>query len=162
MPNGAEEKFRWGDRRQPPSFLQGKVGYRIAPSSDPASPAHLSPKGKALGVGRTLPVCKTTSPSPPSRWAGHYGRGTNGPQARQKRRRTPAGSPQTRKGGSREEEPLPPWCSFPRLSSKKVGLPRRSRRAPRGAAPRGTVTAPTTRRVRSTAPVPGGNPRSRF
>ena len=33
LPNGAEEKFRWGDRREPPSFLQGKVGYRIAPSS---------------------------------------------------------------------------------------------------------------------------------
>ena len=30
-------------------LLQGKVGYRIAPSSDPASPAHLPPKGKALG-----------------------------------------------------------------------------------------------------------------
>ena len=32
-------------------FLQGKVGYWIAPSSDPASPAHLPPEGKALGVG---------------------------------------------------------------------------------------------------------------
>ena len=31
------------------SFLQGKVGYRVAPSSDPASPAHLPPEGKALG-----------------------------------------------------------------------------------------------------------------
>ena len=30
-------------------FLQGKVGYRVAPSSDPASPAHLPPEGKALG-----------------------------------------------------------------------------------------------------------------
>ena len=30
-----------------------------------------------------------------------------------------------------------PWCSFLRLSSKKVGLPRRSRRGPRGAAPQG-------------------------
>ena len=29
-PNGAEEGRRWGDR---PIFLQGKVGYRIAPSS---------------------------------------------------------------------------------------------------------------------------------
>ena len=45
-----------------------------------------------------------------------------------------------------------PWCSFPRLSSKKVGLPRRSRRGPRGAAPRGTARAPTTCRVR-TAPT---------
>ena len=30
-------------------LLQGKVGYQIAPSSDPASPAHLPPEGKALG-----------------------------------------------------------------------------------------------------------------
>ena len=45
-----------------------------------------------------------------------------------------------------------PWCSFLRLSSKKVGLPRRSRRGTRGAAPRGTGKAPTTRRVRT--PVP--------
>ena len=29
-PNGAGEERRWGDR---PIFLQGKVGYRIAPSS---------------------------------------------------------------------------------------------------------------------------------
>ena len=38
-----------GRRPGEPPFLQGKVGYRIAPSSDPASPAHLPPKGKALG-----------------------------------------------------------------------------------------------------------------
>ena len=45
LPNGAGEKFRWGDRREPPFlFLQGKVGYRVAPSrlrnhaSQPAQP----------------------------------------------------------------------------------------------------------------------------
>ena len=70
-------------------FLQGKVGYWIAPSSDPASPAHLPPKGKALGVGMPLPVCKTTPPSPPSRGAGRYGRRTNGPQDRQKKKEDP-------------------------------------------------------------------------
>ena len=59
-------------------LLQGKVGYQIAPSSDPASPAHLPPKGKALGVGTPLPVCETTPPSPPSRGAGRYGRKIQG------------------------------------------------------------------------------------
>ena len=50
LPNGAEEVLRRGDSREPPFlFLQGKVGYQIAPSSDPALPAHLPPKGKALG-----------------------------------------------------------------------------------------------------------------
>ena len=50
MPNGAEENFRWGDSWEPPSFLQGKVGYRIAPSSAPVCAlGHLPPEGKALG-----------------------------------------------------------------------------------------------------------------
>ena len=50
LPNGAEENFRWGDSWEPPSFLQGKVGYRIAPSSAPVCAlGHLPPKGKALG-----------------------------------------------------------------------------------------------------------------
>ena len=53
LPNGAEEVLRRGDSREPPFlFLQGKVGYQIAPSSDPASPAHLPPKGKAFGGER--------------------------------------------------------------------------------------------------------------
>ena len=156
-------------------LLQGKVGYRIAPSSDPASPAHLPPKGKALGREEPSvadfrpsqgpeqnPICFLhghapgkklfsprecqlcwrgsgcipqfwdpsaagpkipTPPSPPSRWAGRYGRKIQGRRPGKKRRRTPAGSPQTRKGGSREEEPLPPWCSFLRLSSKESRAP---------------------------------------
>ena len=137
-------------------FLQGKVGYRIAPSSDPASPAHLPPKGKALGVGRPLPVCKPTPPSPPSWGAGRYGRWFMGRRPGKKRRRTPAGSPQTRKGGSREEEPLPPWCSFLRLSSKESRAPRRSRRGPRGAAPQGGFGA--TYPKGTYPPFPGEEP----
>ena len=38
-----------------PSFLQGKVGYRIAPSSDPASPAHLWFMVASPGPDRTVP-----------------------------------------------------------------------------------------------------------
>ena len=50
MPNGAEEKFRWGDRRESHSFLKGKVGYRIAPSSAPVCAlGYLPPEGKAFG-----------------------------------------------------------------------------------------------------------------
>ena len=127
-----------------------------------------------------LPIHEPTPPSPPSWWAGRYGRRIQGRRPGKKRRRPPAGSPQTRKGGSREEEPLPPWCSFLRLSSKESRAParsragnhvagptlRRSRRPPkggprrvgalRGAAPRGTGKAPPTRRVRSTAPQAPG------
>ena len=108
-------------------LLQGKVGYQIAPSSDPALPAHLPPKGKALGVGASLSDYNT-HPSQPAQLGGGPLRAlVHGPQARQKKERTPAGSPQTRKGGSREEEPLPPWCSFLRLSSKESRAPARGR-----------------------------------
>ena len=128
-----------------------------------------------------LPIHEPTPPSPPSWGAGRYGRRIQGRRPGRKKERTPAGSPQTRKGGSREEEPLPPWCSFLRLSSKESRAPpagvgggnhvagptlRRSRRPPnggprrvgalRGAAPRGFEKAPTTRRVRSTPPPPAG------
>ena len=52
LPNGAEENFRWGDSWEPPSFLQGKVGYRIAPSSAPVCAlGYLPPEGKALEGG---------------------------------------------------------------------------------------------------------------
>ena len=128
------------------------LGESIAPSSAPVCAlGHLPPKGKALGVGRTLPVCETTPPSPPSRGAGRYGRGTNGPQARQKKRGPPQGPPNQ----SRESrgENLSPLALFPPVSREKRG-PRRVG-ALRGAAPRGTGKAPTTRRVRSTAPLTG-------
>ena len=58
---------------------------------------------------------------------------------------------------------LPPALFLP-ISREKWGPPP-GRRAPRGAAPRGTGKAPTTQRVRSTPPRPrpgpGGNPRRR-
>ena len=52
------------------------------------------------------------------------------------KREDPAGSPQTRKGGSREEEPLPPWRSFLRLSPEKAGPPPGAGRATGRCAPR--------------------------
>ena len=44
-----------------------------------------------------------------------------------KKKEDPRRVPPTRKGGSREEEPLPPWCSFLRLSSKESRAPARGR-----------------------------------
>ena len=124
-----QEKNSVGATGGSPRFLllQGKVGYQIAPSSDPASPAHLPPKGKALGGGKDPSRPRNHPPSPPSRGAGRYGRWFMGRRPGRKKERTPAGSPQTRKGGSREEEPLPPWCSFLRLSSKESRAPARGR-----------------------------------
>ena len=48
-PTGQEKNSVGATGESRSDFLQGKVGYRVAPSSDPASPAHLPPEGKALG-----------------------------------------------------------------------------------------------------------------
>ena len=132
-------------------LLQGKVGYQIAPSSDPASPAHLPPKGKALGLGRTLPVCETTSPSPPSRWAGRYGRKIQGRRPGRKKRGPPQGPPNQKRWvqGGRTSSSL---VFFPPAFFQRKPGPRPGPGGQRGAAPRGTGKAPTTRRVRSTPP----------
>ena len=151
-----QEKHSVGATGGSPPFLhlQGKVGYRIAPSSAPVCAlGHLPPKGKALGVGRTLLVCKTTPPSPPSWGAGRYGHWFMGRRPGKKEGGPPQGPPNQ----SRESrgENLSPLALFLPISREKWGPPP-GRRGPRGAAPRGTVTAPTTRRVRSTASVPAG------
>ena len=130
-------------------FLQGKVGYWIAPSSDPASPAHLPPRGRLWGRGMPLPVCKTTLPARPAGGRAVTGVGQMGRRTGKKGEDPPQGLPQTRKGGSREEEPLPPWCS-PDFLQRKSGSPRGHRRGPLGrCAPRG-ASEPPTPRVRTT------------
>ena len=115
-------------------LLQGKVGYRIAPSSDPASPAHLPPEGKALGVGEPLPVCETTSPSPPSRWAGRYGRKIQGRRPGRKKEDPPQG-PLNQSRESRGEK-LSPLALFPPVSREKRGPPPGAGRATGRCAPR--------------------------
>ena len=149
-----QEKKTVGATFGSPRFLllQGKVGYRIAPSSAPVCAlGHLPPEGKALGVGRTLPVCETTPPSPPSWGAGRYGRWFMGRRPGRKKE-DPRRVLQTRVG-SPEGRTSPLWPSFPPFLGRNGG-PRRVG-ALRGAAPRGTGKAPTTRRVRSTAPLTG-------
>ena len=105
-------------------LLQGKVGYRVAPSSAPVCAlGHLPPKGKALGVGITLPVCKTTRPSPPSRWAGRYGRKIQGRRPGRKKERTPAGSPQPEKVGPGRKNLFLPGVLSSGFLPKKAGPP---------------------------------------
>ena len=114
-------KISLSPRRFPPP---APLGESIAPSSAPVCAlGHLPPEGKALGVGRTLLVCKTTPPSPPSRWAGRYGRGTHGPQARQKRRSPPAGSPQPEKVGPGRKNLFLPGVLSSGFLPKKAGPP---------------------------------------
>ena len=121
--------------RRPPS--PAPLGESIAPSSAPVCAlGHLPPKGKALGVGRTLPVCETTRPSPPSRWAGRYGPRIQGRRPGKKRRRTPAGSPKLEKVGPGRKNLFLPGVLSSGFLPKKAGPPPGAGRATGRCAPR--------------------------
>ena len=197
-----------GRRPGEPPFLQGKVGYRIAPSSDPASPAHLPPKGKALGREEPSvadfrpsqgpeqnPICflhghapgkKLCSPrecqlrwrgsgcipqfwepsaagpkipafpSPPSRWAGRYGRKIQGRRPGKKEGGPPQGPPNQKR-----------WVQGGRTSSSLVFFPpaffQRKPGSPAGVGGGNHVAGPTLRRSRrpQTWPPPGRRPTGR-
>ena len=115
-------------------LLQGKVGYRVAPSSDPASPAHLPPEGKALRCA-SLPVHETTPPSPPSRWAGRYGRKTQGRRPGRKRE-APRRPPQLEKMGPGRKNLFLPGVLSSGFLPKKAGPPPGAGRATGRCAPR--------------------------
>ena len=66
-PTGQEKKPVRATVSNPP-FLQGKVGYQIAPSSDPASPAHLWFMVASPGPDRTVP--RTVRPPRGRLWGG--------------------------------------------------------------------------------------------
>ena len=163
-----QEKHSVGATGGSPPFLhlQGKVGYRIAPSSAPVCAlGHLPPKGKALGVGITLPVCKTTRPSPPSRWAGRYGRKIQGRRPGRKKERTPAGSPQPEKVGPGRKNLFLPGVLSSGFLPKKAGPPPGAGRATGRCAPRprNSPDHPKgTQYPTAPRPVPGENPRGRF
>ena len=123
--------------RRKPAYRRQAVGHWfstrkgfgvIAPSSVCFADS-FPPRGSrwTWQVNRPYPICTKRLPQPAQLGGGPLRALDHGPQARQKKERTPAGSPQTRKGGSREEEPLPPWCSFLRLSSKESRAPARGR-----------------------------------
>ena len=93
------------------------------------------PRGRLWGWEEPFPSEK---PPPPARPAG--GRAVTDVRYRaagqEEKQREPTRVPPTRKGGSREEEPLPPWCSFLRLSSKESRPPPGAGRATGRCAPR--------------------------
>ena len=149
-PTGQEKNSVGATGESLSDFLQGKVGYRVAPSSDPASPAHLPPEGKALGVGASLPDYNTHPL--PARPAG--GRAVTGVRYRaagqaEKKREPPQGPPDQ----SRESrgENLSPLALFPPVSREKRGPPP-GRRPTGRCAPR-PVKAPPTWRVPIISPV---------
>ena len=158
-------------RHSGPPFLllQGKVGYRVAPSSDPASPAHLWFMVASPGPDRTVPRTVRPprgrlwgwespflyeKPPPPARPAG--GRAVTGVRYRaagqaEKKRGPPQGPPNQKRWvqGGRTSSSL---VFFPPAFFQRKPGPRPGPGRQRGAAPRGSVRALTTRRVHSTAP----------
>jgi len=65
-----------------------------------------------------------TPPSPPGRWAGRYGRGTNGPQARQKKKEDPhQGPPEPEKVGPGRKNLFLPGVLSPDFLQRKSGSP---------------------------------------
>ena len=148
MPNGAGEKFRWGDWREPLrlSTRKGWVQGRplIRPSVRTGAP---SPRGE--GFGLCFPSRLRNHPSQPAQLVGGPLRAWDKWAAGQaKKEGGPRRVPPTRKGGSREEESLPPWCSFLRLSSKESRAPARSRAG-------NHVAGPTLRRSKPRPPARG-------
>ena len=96
-PTGQEKHSVGATGGSPFSTSTRKGWVQDRPSSAPVCALGHLPKGKALGVGITLPVCKTTRPSPPSRWAGRYGRGIQGRRPGRKKRGPPQGPPPNQK-----------------------------------------------------------------
>ena len=137
-----------------PSFYKERLGTGSPPHPSPSVTA--SPQGEASGL------CYPTRKKRPK--SGHVHGHRNSPSTGTLRLPTPkpaSGNERAIKTGG--PGGLPPALFLP-ISREKWGPPP-GRRAPRGAAPRGTGKAPTTRRVRSTLPHPrpgpGGEPRRR-
>ena len=88
-----------------------------------------------LGTGSPLPVCETTLPSPPSRWAGRYGRRMQGRRPVSKHRKNLPLITDQREVGPGRREPLSALVFFPPAFFQRKPGPR---------------------------PGPGGEPRGRF
>ena len=116
------------------------------------SPGLFDPRGEGFGGGKS-PSRLQNHPSQPAQLVGGPLRALeNGPQARQKKREDPRRVPPNQKRwvqGGRTSSSL---VFFPPAFFQRKPGPRPGPGRQRGAAPRGSVRAPTTRRVRSTAP----------
>ena len=118
-------------------FLQGKASESSPPHQSASQTA--SPQGEAAGRGRStalIPFVRNDSPSPPSRWAGRYGRKIQGRRPGRKKERTPAGSPQPEKVGPGRKNLFLPGVLSSGFLPKKAGPPPGAGRATGRCAPR--------------------------
>ena len=135
-----------GRRPGEPPFLQGKVGYRIAPSSDPASPAHLwfmvaspgpdrtvprtvrPPRGRLWGWEGPFPSANPPLPARPAGGRAVTGVGSWAAGQAKKEGEPPQGPPKLEKVGPGRKNLFLPGVLSSGFLPKKAGLPRRSRR----------------------------------
>ena len=141
-----------------PFFYKERLGTGSPPHPTRLRRPTFPPRGRLWGWECPFPSTKPIPPSPPSRWAGRYGRKIQGRRPGKKRRRTLAGSPQPEKVGPGRKNLFLPGVLSSGFLPKKAGLPRRSRRGPPGrCAPRVASEVPT-QRVRSPVLPPAGGP----
>ena len=144
-------------------FLQGKVGYWIAPSSDPASPAHLWFMVASPGPDRTVPRTvrpprgrlwgwegpfPSANPPLPARPAG--GRAVTGVRYRaagqeKKEGEPPQGPPKLEKVGPGRKNLFLPGVLSSGFLPKKAGLPAGVGGAPGALRPKVASELPTRR-----------------
>ena len=144
-------------------FLQGKVGYWIAPSSDPASPAHLWFMVASPGPDRTVPRTvrpprgrlwgwegpfPSANPPHPARPAG--GRAVTGVRYRaagqeKKEGEPPQGPPKLEKVGPGRKNLFLPGVLSSGFLPKKAGLPAGVGGAPGALRPKVASELPTRR-----------------
>ena len=136
-------------------FLQGKVGYQIAPSSDPASPAHLwfmvaspgpdrtvprtvrPPRGRLWGWEGPFPSANPPLPARPAGGRAVTGVGSWAAGQAKKEGEPPQGPPKLEKVGPGRKNLFLPGVLSSDFLQRKSGSPAVVGGAPRGAAPQG-------------------------
>ncbi len=149
-PTGQEKNSVEATGGSPP-FLQGKVGYQIAPSSAPVCAlGHLPPQGEGFGGG--CAPFRLQPPPPPARPAG--GRAVTSVRYRaagqaKKEGGPPQGLPKLEKVGPGRKNLFLPGVLSPDFLQRKSGSPPESAGPPGALRPK-VASEPPTPRVRTT------------
>ena len=160
-----QEKNSVGATGGSPRFLllQGKVGYRVAPSSDPASPAHLwfmvaspgpdrtvprtvrPPRGRLWGWEGPFPSANPPLPARPAGGRAVTGVGSWAAGQAKKEGEPPQGPPKLEKVGPGRKNLFLPGVLSSGFLPKKAGLPAGVGGAPGALRPKVASELPTRR-----------------